>query len=248
MPKAGQPERFTFELKDPAGDPVSATSLDDLVFLAHLDGLPIDLDASDFEDRSGHTDEQGKCAVTLTMPASLGRLRVDVAYNPDPDVTVDPEVIEGRIYANDIDSVAVLAARPPSVTLAGNVSPRSAFSITVYKGDGRTIRIPIYDDDGNLVDLTLWQNFRFSIQNSLQVASGSDLPYHQTTGITGGADGFLVVELPEDCSAYAVHPAGHKKTTLYHSCDANLITDTTAKTRTLRAGPFIILSKETPSP
>lgn len=243
MPKAGQPQRITFERRDLADAVVAGKDLADFDFPAWLDGDPIVLAVSDFEDLTG-----GKYAVTLTMPATLGWLRVDCdCLDPTTD-TLDPEVLEGRVTANDIDSAAVLAARPPSVTLASNVSPQSAFTIKVHQGDGITLRIPIYDQDGELEDLSLWQNFRFSIQNTLQTVVGSDLPYHQTTGITGGADGFLVVELPEGCSAYDTHPVGHTDTKHWWSADANLIADTATKTRTLRAGPFVITSKETPSP
>ena len=242
MPKAGQLERITFERRSNADALVSGKVLADFAFPAWLEGDVVVLVASDFEDLTA-----GKYAVSLAIPTTLGRLRIDcTCLNPATD-TLDPEVLEGRITANDIDSVAILAARPPSITLAQNISPQSAFTIRLYDGDGRTIAIPIYDDNGDLIDLSLWENFRFSIQNTLQTVVAGDLPYNQTASITQSA-GVLSVALPEDCSAYDVHPAGHTDTKLWWSVDANRITDTTTKTRTLRAGPFVIMSKETPTP
>lgn len=216
----------------------------DFTWSAWLDADPLALTLSDFEEIGG-----GGYFVKASIPTTVGAaLRIEPEVTAQPTDVFDPGVFEEVIAANDIDSVAILAARPPSVTLASNVSPTSAFTIKVFKGDGRTFRIPCYDDDGNLLDLSLWQNFRFSIRNTAQTAVGSDLPYHQNTGVTGGADGYAVVVLPEDCSAYATHPAGHSDTKHWWSIDANKIADGNTKTRTLRAGPFIITSKETPSP
>lgn len=250
MPKANTVVPLQFAVTEADGETqVPGLVLADINFRAWLNGGDVALIMSDFVDMSDGYYHDGYYEAGALMPNLVGAaIRIEPYCPADQTRVFDPDVWEGILTANNIDDVAVLAARPPSVTLAGNVSPKSAFTITVYKGDGRTIRIPIYDDDGNLVNLTLWENFRFSIQNSDQTVVSGDLPYNQTTGITGGADGFLTVELPEGCSAYDVHLAGHKKTTLYHSCDANLIADTSAKTRTLRAGPFVILSKETPSP
>jgi hypothetical protein len=241
MPKAGSVIPVTFERRNSSGAVVTGKVLADFSFPAWLNNGAVTLTVSDFVEIGS-----GKYGVKLAMPSTLGRIRIDpLCANPSTD-TLDPEVLEGDITANDIDDVAVFAARPPSVTLAQNVSPQSAYSITVYKGDGRTFQIPIYDDNGDLVNLTLWENFRFSIQNTAQTAVGSDLPYNQTTGISGAANGLLSVVLPETCSAYATHPAGHTDTKHWWSVDANRIADGISKTRTLRAGPFVIRSKETP--
>lgn len=243
MPKAGQVERIVFKRRNSAGAGVAGKVLADFSFPAYLDGDVVVLTVSDFEDLTG-----GDYAVSLAMPTTLGRIRIDpVCSNPTTD-TLDPDVLEGRITANNIDDVAVLAARPPSVTLAGNVSPQSAFTITAYKGDGKTFQVPIYDDNGTLRNLALWENFRFSIKNADQTVVSGQLPYDLAAGITGSAGGILSIPVPEDCSAYLAHPAGHKKTTLYWSVDANLISAGNTKTITLRAGPFVILSKETPTP
>lgn len=245
MLKAGALEPLQFRVTQADGEtPRAGLVVGGIAFNAWLDDAAQVLTLSDFAEIGG-----GLYFVNVSVPASVGSvLRIEPAVTATPTDLFDPGVFEDKIHANDIDSVAVLAARPPSITLASNVSPQSAFTIKVHDGDGTTLRIPIYDQDGALVNLTLWQNFRFSIQNTLQTAVGSDLPYHQTTGITGGADGILSVELPEGCSAYNTHPAGHTDTKHWWSVDANLIADTATKTRTLRAGPFVITSKETPSP
>lgn len=214
----------------------------DFTWSAWLDDATQALTLSDFTEIGG-----GGYFVRVAVPSSVGSaFRIEPSVTATPTDVLDPGVFEGVITANDIDDVAVFAARPPSVTLAQNVSPQSAFSITVFKGDGRTIQIPIYDDNGELINLTLWQNFRFSIQNTAQTEESGYLPYHQNTGVSGDANGLLSVVLPEDCSAYNSHPTGHKDTKHWWSVDANLIADGTSKTRTLRAGPFIIKSKETP--
>lgn len=242
MPKAGTTETLTLYRTDAAGAAVSGKVEADFAFVAHHDGVAHALTTSGFAEIA-----DGYYSVAVTYPATLGRLRIDAScLNPTTD-TVDPEVLEGQVTANDIDSVAVLAARPPSVTLAQNVSPQSAFGITVFKGDARTLRIPCYDDDGNTIDLSLWENFRFSIQNTDQSTVTGDLPYHQTTGVDGGADGFAEVVLPEDCTAYGVHTT-RADTKLWWSLDANTVAGGVTKTRTLRAGVFTIRSKETPSP
>jgi hypothetical protein len=241
MPKAGSIQRITFERKDADGDDVPGKVLADFAFPAWQNGAAVVLTVGNLVALGGP-----KYSIDLTVPATLGRLRVDcTCLNPTTD-TLDPDVLEGEVTANDIDSVAVLAARPPSVTLAANISPRSEFTIEVFKGDGRTIEVPIYDDNGDLVDLSLWENFRFSIKASNQVAVAPHLPYNLDAGITGIAAGILRIPLPEDCSAYGAHPVGRAKTTLYWSGDANKISEGATKTRTLRAGPFVIRSKETP--
>lgn len=245
MLKAGSIEPLQFWFYEADGEtPVTGLEQADIDFAAWLDDAPVVLTLSGFAEIG-----DGGYFVNVTVPTDVGSgLVIKPTVIADATQRCDPGVFDDKITANDIDSVAILAARPPSVSLASNISPQSAFTITVFKGDGRTIRIPIYDDDGQLIDLTLWQNFRFSIQNSLQTTVTGDLPYNQTTGITGGADGYLVVVLPEDCTAYDVHPAGHTDTKLWWSADANLIADGSGKTRTLRAGPFVIKSKETPTP
>lgn len=243
MPKAGSTETLVFRRTNAGGAPVTGKVEADFTFDAWHKGAAHVLTTANFAELTS-----GFFRIDITYPATIGRLRIDITCsNPTSDVT-DPDTLEGQVTANDIDSAAVLAARPPSVSLAQNISPQSAFGISVFDGDGLTLRIPVYDQDGELVDLSLWENLRFSIQNAGQTAVGTDLPYNQTTGITGGADGFAVVELPEDCSAYNVHAAGRAETKLYWSLDGNLITDGNTKTRTLRAGPFVIKPKETPSP
>jgi hypothetical protein len=239
MPKAGTTEPLTIERRDAAGAIVTGKVQADFTWPAWLDGAPVVLTCASFAEIAA-----GKYKLALTMPATLGRIRIDLGVAAGTD-TIDPPILEGRITANDIDSVATIAATPPSVALAANVRPGSDFSIEVFKGDGRTITIPIYDDDGALIDLTLWENFKIGIKNASQTAVGSDLPYSQTTGITAPATGLLAWAIPEDCSAYNVHPAGHTKTTLYFSAEANKIADGATKTRTLRAGLFVIRSKET---
>jgi hypothetical protein len=239
MPKAGSTEVLTIERRNAAGAVVTGLVQADFAFPAWLDGVVTVLTVASFAEIGS-----GKYKVGLTMPATLGRIRIELNPASGTD-TIDEPILEGRITANDIDSVAVLAATPPSVALAANVRPGSDFSIEVYKGDGRTITIPIYDDDGVLIDLTLWENLKIGIKNSAQTAVGSDLPYSQTTGITGPASGMLTWAIPETCSAYNVHPAGHTKTALYWSVEGNKIADGNTKTRTLRAGPFVIRSKET---
>jgi hypothetical protein len=240
MPKAGSTEVITIERRDAAGAVVTGLVQADFIWPAWLDGVVTALTCASFAEISG-----GKYKLALVMPATIGRIRVDLEPASGTD-TIDPPVMEGRVTANDIDSVAVIAATPPSVALAANVRPGSDFSIEVYKGDGREITIPIYDDNGSLIDLTLWENFKIGIKNASQTVVGSDLPYVQTTGITAPATGLLVWAIPETCSAYNVHPAGHSKTTVYWSVEANKIADGNTKTRTLRAGPFVMRSKETP--
>lgn len=243
MPKAGTIESVTFERLDADGDDVPGKVLADFAFPAWLDGVPIVLTVGGFVAIGGP-----KYKVDISMPATLGWLRIDCnCLNPVTD-ELDPPILEGRVTANDIDSVAILAARPPAVTLASNVSPLSQFTIDVFKGDARTLQIPIYDELGDLIDLSLWENFRFSIKAIDQVAVAMQLPYDLAAGIAGGADGILSIPLPEDCSAYLAHPIGHSKTTLAWSADANPTAGGATKTRTLRAGPFVIRSKETPSP
>src|SRR5690606_2592488 len=183
--------------------------------------------------------------ITVDQPATTGRLRIDIACaNPSTD-ECDPQVFEGDVTANSLDDVAIAASRPPSISIAANVGRDSPYRIEVFKGDGRTIRVPIYDDNGSLVDLTLWENFRFSIQNEGQTTVEGVVPYHLTEGVTGGADGYLSIPIPEDCPAYALLEDGVKSVSVYWSGDANRISDGNTKTRTLRAGPFVIKRKET---
>lgn len=242
MPKAGSIEPVTFERVDEDGDDVPGKVLADFDFPAWLDGVPIVLTVGNFVAIGGP-----KYKVDITMPATLGRLRIDCnCLNPTTD-DLDPPILEGRVTANDIDSVAILAARPPSITLAANISTRSDFDITVFKDDGLDVEIPIYDQNGDLRDLSLWENFKISIKNEDQTDVALQLPYNQTTDIVGGADGILTWTIPEDCTAYLTHPTGRAKTTLYWSGEANPVGNTDG-TRTLRAGKFIIRSKETPDP
>lgn len=242
MPKAGSIKQITFARRTSADAAATGKVLADFDFPAWLDGVATVLTVGGFIAVGGE-----KYKISLTMPSTLGRLRVDCnCLNPTTD-TLDPDVLEGDITANEIDDVAILAARPPSVTLASNVSPQSAFTIKLFQGDGKTIAVPCYDDNGALLDLSLWENFRFSIKNAAQTAVSGQLPYNLAAGITQSA-GFARVPIPEDCTAYLAHGLGRAETKLWWSLDANLITDTNTKTRTLRAGPFIIMSKETPSP
>lgn len=243
--KAGALEPLQFRVTEADGE-TPRTGLDqaDIDFNAWLDDAAVVVTLSDFAEIGG-----GLYFVNVSVPTSVGSaLRIEPEVIATPTDLFDPGVFEDKITANDIDSVAILAARPPSITLASNVSPQSAFSITVYKGDALTLEIPCYDGNGNLLDLSEWENFRFSIKNTAQTAVGSDLPYNLAVGITGGADGIASIPLPEDCSAYNTHPAGHTDTKHYWSLDANPIAGGTSKTRTLRAGPFVIKSKETPTP
>lgn len=205
---------------------------------AWLDDTPVALAIGDVVDQGA-----GYYSVEVDMPVSAGRLRLDPhCLNPTTD-TVDPEIFEGEVTVYSLDDVAALAARPPSITLASNVGTDAPFRIEVFKGDARTLQIPIYDEDGTLVDLSTWNSLRFSIQNEAQTTDAPHLPYNQTTGITGGADGILTIVLPETCSAYGKLTAGQSSVTLYWSADGDPNDDTL--TRTLRGGSFVIKRKET---
>lgn len=245
MLKAGALEPLQFRVTQADGEtPRLGLVVGDIDFKAWLDDATHALSVSDFAEIG-----DGYYFANASIPASVGSaLRIEPEVIATPTDLFDGGVFEDTIFANSIDDVAVLAARPPSISLAQNVSPQSAFGITVFKGDARTLRIPCYDDDGALIDLSLWTQFRFSIQNSDQSVVVGDLPYNQTTGITGGSDGFAVIVLPEDCTAYDVHAVGRPDTKLWWSLDAHPTAGGNTKTRTLRAGPFTIRTKETPSP
>ncbi len=241
MAKAGEPYPLQLFVYDADGTGVESLVEADFAFPAVLDDAVEVLVIADFVEVG-----DGYYVATITMPEVVGRLRIDPALVDPADGTCDPDVFEGDITAFTIDDVAVIAARPPSITLASNVGKDAPFTIEVFKGDARTLRIPIYDENGALLDVSGYNSWRFSIQNLAQTAVVSSLPYDQTTDITGGVDGYVEVELPEDCSAYNELAAGVASVTRYWSLDADPNDDTL--TRTLRAGRFVIKRKETPSP
>lgn len=242
MPKAGTPYPLQVLRRNVSGAAVAGKVEADFTVSALLDDAVVVLTVADFTDIGS-----GFYALTVDLPTSVGRMRIDVTCaNPSTD-TADPNVFEGDLTARSLDDVGVLAARPPSISLASNVSPNADYRLEVFAGDGRTLSIPIYDDNGDLLDLTGWENFRFSLQNAGQTTVASTLPYHQTSGITNGADGIAAVAIPENCSAYGALAAGVTSVTVFWSLDANPTGDTAA-TRTLRAGSFVIRRKETPTP
>lgn len=238
MPKAGTIERITLYRRSAGFVAVTGKVLADFSFPSWLDGVATVLTVTGFTEIGS-----GYYSVDLTMPATTGRIRIDFkCSNPTSD-TCDVAGMDGRVENNDLDSITL--GPSATVVVTSGVRRKTPYAIEVYKGDGINLQIPIYDDNANLVDLTLWQNFRFSIQNEAQTTVIGQFPYHQTSGVSGAGDGLLTVSLPEDCQVYAAHLAGHKKTTLYWSADANLISEGVTKTRTLRAGTFVILPKET---
>ncbi len=241
MPVAGTIEPFQVFVGDDAGNGVENLLEADFTLHAMLDDVVVVLTAADFVEVG-----DGYYVLWRTIPSTLGRLRVDTKTTDPADGTCDPDVFEGDVTAYDIDGVAVLAARPPSITLASNVGKDAPFTIEVFQYSAKTLRIPIYDEDGALRDLSGFNSFRFSIQNDAQTVVAGQLPYDLNTNITGGADGILVVELPEDCSAYEELLPGVARKTLNWSADGDPNDDTL--TETLRAGPFVIKRKETPTP
>jgi hypothetical protein len=244
MPVASETEPLQLFVGDADGEGVEGLLEEDFDIPAILDDATVVLSIADFVEIGG-----GYYVLMVTMPSTTGRLRIDPAMVDPADGTCDPEVYEGDVTAYSIDDVAVIAARPPSITLASNVGKNAAFTLEVYQYSAKTFRIPIYDEDGALRDLSGFNSFRFSIQNDDQTAVIGELPYDLTDAggaIRGGVDGYLEVDLPEDCSAYAQLATGDSRVVLNWSADGDPNDDTL--TETLRGGRFIIKRKETPTP
>ena len=238
MPVTGEPFPVQIFAYDAEGEGVPALVEADITLHALLDDAEVVLVVADFTEIG-----DGYYVATITTPTTRGRLRIDISLTDPADGTADPDVLEGDITAFDIDDVASIAARPPSITLASNVGKDAAFTIEVFKGDARTLRIPVYDEDGNLRDVSAWNSFRFSIQNAAQTVDAPYLPYDQTSAITGGV-GYVDIALPESCSFYDLITTATVRA--YWSLDGDPNDNTL--TQTLRAGIILGKRKETPSP
>lgn len=164
----------------------------------------------------------------VTLPSTAGRVAVRLSPASGTDV-VYPDVYEGEVEANDLDSIYAVSAVPVvSASVTTGPATDTPIALDAYRlNECSATRL---DQAGAAMNLTGYTNARFAVWTR----DHSGTRYTQTTNITlGGAAGTIVWTVPETASFYSeidtAIAASQDFVTLYYDLVADragLATDT----------------------
>ena len=177
----------------------------------------------------------GRYRVNATLPATAGFLNVFITAS---GYTVENGRLQGEIEAQDLDSIFAVVIRPQS-QLADASALASEVTLSVNARRYKSLSVSVVDQNGTAIDLSGYNNWRFSVWNRLH--SGS--VYALSSGITGSAGGVVAWAIPEDASFNAEMDAaillGDSSVTLFYDMIADAAA-TATKTECVFRGQFIL--------
>ncbi len=163
-------------------------------------------------------------------------LAVEAASGSD---IVNPMVFNGEVEQQDIDSIYGTVVRP-IVSSSTSTVFSSAFDLNLIAYRNTPVAASITDQTGAAIDLSGYNNWRFSVWDKTH--SGSIL-FTSALDITGSNVGAISFTVPETAAFYsqiaAALTAGNDNTILYYDVIADYAADAT-KTRTLMRGQLIL--------
>lgn len=239
MAQPGDTITRTFKVVDASGTAVTGLTTGSFTLTGYRNGASSSITHTVVEIGSGFY------SVAYPLPATAGL--VDAWFVPTSASNfIEWPVLTGEVEAQDLVSIYGIVAKPV-VVLNATGAPSNEIELKFIKNDYHSISFTVKTQAGVAVDLVAagYNNWKFGVKNKDQSVVASVVPYSQTTGITGAADGTVTIVVPETASFYGLLATGVDQTTgARWSLEADEGGDST-KTRTLGRGPATVVRKET---
>lgn len=139
----------------------------------------------------------GRYKVTLTSPVTLGWWQI---YITNSGYVVENGIWLSELEQQDNDSLYALVAAP-AVTATSAARVGASYALTMNARRRAVVTMSIVDQAGVAVDLSGYNNFRFTVWDSTH--SGGSAFYTLSSGITGGALGVLSFTVPESAAFFS---------------------------------------------
>lgn len=183
----------------------------------------------------------GYYRLAVTLPGSAGWCTLLVASG---SYTVQQGRYFGEIELQDADSTYDISVRPV-VSVTGASALASEVTLELIANRYANVAYSIVDQAGAVVDLSGYNNFRFTVWDKTHTGGAS--LYVLSTGITGSAGGALAFAIPEGAAFFsqitAAITAGDDSVTLYYDVVADKAA-TAAQSVSLVRGKLLLLRFE----
>lgn len=208
-----------------AAAPSTGKLIADFGFELYLDGVITSVTKTLTEGATTADGAWRAYKIAVTLPSTPGRVAIRTPAVTGTDV-VYPDLWEGEVEANDLDSIYAVSAVPVS-SASVTSGPGSATPITLYAYRLNECSATRVDQAGAAIDLSGYNNARFSVWNR----DHSSTRYTLSSGITMSALGVIAWTIPENASFYtdvdAAIALSQDFVTLYYDLVADKASDTT---------------------
>lgn len=182
----------------------------------------------------------GRYRVALTLPGVAGWMSIFITSNAG--YTVENGRLFGQLEAQDFGSLFAVVVRPLS-QLAGTSALASEVAINLNANRRKALSVSVVNQAGAAVDLSGYNNFRFSVWDQKHLAT----IYLLNTGITGTVGGVVSWTVPETASFFTQIDAsianGDSQLVLYYDMIADAAA-TLANTECIFRGQLILTRYE----
>lgn len=138
----------------------------------------------------------GRYRVALTLPGTAGYFSIFITSNAG--YTVENGRWFGQLEAQDITSLYAIVVRPQS-QLAGTSALASEVTLNLNANRRKSLTVSVVDQAGAVVDLSGYNNWRFTVWDQKHAAT----IYSLSSGITGSALGVVAWVVPETAGFFA---------------------------------------------
>ncbi len=182
----------------------------------------------------------GRYRIAMTLPGTAGWMSIFITSNAG--YTVENGRLFGQLEAQDAGSIFAVVVRPLS-QLAGASALASEVPISLNANRRKVLSVSVVDQSGTPIDLSGYNNFRFTVWDQKHVAT----VYILNTGITGSALGVVSWIIPETASFFsqmdAPIAAGDNQIVLYYDMIADAAA-TAANTECIFRGQIVMTRYE----
>jgi hypothetical protein len=220
-----------------AGAASAGKVLADFTIQAYADGVAYDCDAAITDVATTGSWRVYKLEVTLqTGGPYWSHIVVQVASGTD---IVTPTYFCGEVEQQDLDSTYDVVGRPTAqLGEASRLSSEVQLEVIAYRES--PLYFSIVDQSGAAIDLSGYDNWRFSVWDKTH--SGSIL-YSDAISLTGSAGGVVEGVIPEDAAFFSeiadAFTNGEDFVTLYYDIIADAAADND-RTQTILRGRLIL--------
>ena len=177
----------------------------------------------------------GRYRVNLTLPGTAGWLNVFITAAGH---IVENGRLQGEIEVQDTDSLFAVIVRPLS-QLAGASALASEVTLNLNAYRYKALTVSVVDQDGAAINLSGFNNWKFSVWDKLHTGS----VYVLTAGITGSAAGVVAWAVPENAAFFTFMDtalaAGDSSVTLFYDMIADRAA-TASQTEAVFRGQVIV--------
>ncbi len=177
--------------------------------------------------------------LSLTLPASGPYQFACLIEQASGTDIVSPQFFSGEVEQQDIDSIYDVASRP-TASLTSSTLLASQIQLEMIAYRECPLSISIVDQAGTAIDLSGYNNWKFSVWDKTH--SGSIL-YTAAASLAGSAGGTVTALIPEDAAFFSqianAFTASEDFVTLYYDIIADAAA-TSSKTRTICRGTLIL--------